>query len=260
MNKPVHAAAVLLVCWLAGCSGSTPSPSPAPTPSVAPTVTSTTAVTASTAPSATPKITVSPPPSAVVTAAIDPSKLSMFKPEQAPLSFADVEPNAYYHAELDIVTTYGVYAAADLSVFRPEAPVTAGEVVAIAARIHAKYNGNAVDFTATGDEAWYAPYVSYAAQNGLYTAFADYSATASCAEVAAVYSSMLPAAAYPTTISVDTVPRMEPTDLHFAAAVTLFRAGVLDAASFDPDSPCQRLNACAFYPARILDPSLRLIP
>ena len=91
--------------------------------------------------------------------------------------FSDVAPDAWYRDSVAAVYELGLMEGDD-GVFGAENPVLLSEAVTLSARLHSLYRTGSAPFPEpAAGEAWYAPYVAYALENGLLDAAGeDYTA------------------------------------------------------------------------------------
>ena len=163
--------------------------------------------------------------------------------------FTDVPAGEWYASEVASTYELGLMQGDSASTFNPEGNVTVAEILTIASRAHAIYNGNTID-TSFGDQ-WYTPYYAYALANGIASdgEFDSLDRAAKRAEVAKVFASALPADYYNKINDVAKVPDVP--DSYFAkdALLLLYNAGVVvgndDYGNFFPESKITRAEAAA---------------
>ena len=83
--------------------------------------------------------------------------------------FADVAPNAWYYNAVEYATENGLFAGTSADTFRPGLAMTRGMFVTVLGRL-ASVTGDKPEnssFTDVAPSAYYAPYVEWAAENGI---------------------------------------------------------------------------------------------
>lgn len=109
--------------------------------------------------------------------------------------FTDVPEDAWYAEAVATAYTTGIVAGTSESTYNPEGTLTIAQIITMAARFNAVYNGNVtIDTNLENGEAWYQPYVDYAIANKLIdkNAFTDYNKAATRAEMAYVIHNCVP--------------------------------------------------------------------
>lgn len=164
--------------------------------------------------------------------------------------FTDISSSKWYTSYVQASYEYGLVNGRTAGTFAPDANLTLGEAVKLAACLHSIYAGDAQDFS--GGAPWYRPYADYAFKNGIIPSdFGDYNASATRAEFAEILSQALPEDALSVKNSVDddAIPDVLMTDDSSTAIYALYRAGVLtggDAAgNFFPDNNIKRAEVAA---------------
>ena len=109
-----------------------------------------------------------------------------------PGMFWDVGSDAWYYENVKQAYRLGLMEGASSSRFRPQANITLGEVVTLAARLHKQYWTGSDEFTASSGQAWYTPYVTYAKQAGILEEDYDYTAYATREEFVHILARALP--------------------------------------------------------------------
>ena len=150
--------------------------------------------------------------------------------------------------------------------FSPLQGITLAEAVTLAARLRSESAGDGADFTAGEGEAWYAPFASYAQENGLIDGELDYSAAATRGDLARILAKALPTQSLEPLCDPPVFADLEgdPDGESLAREIEpLCRAGILSGETtdgkqyFHPQRPISRAEAAALM-ARLADPSLRL--
>ena len=177
--------------------------------------------------------------------------------------FSDVSPDAWYRDGVAAVYELGLMEG-DGGVFGVEQPMLLSEAVTLSARLHSLYRTGSVSFPeSAGGEAWYAPYVAYALENGLLDAEGeDFAAEATRARFAVLLARALPAAALPPVneIADGALPDVKMDTAGAEEIYRLYRAGVRAGSnaygSFFPQTPIGR-GAAAAIVSRMAYRSLR---
>lgn len=200
--------------------------------------------------------------------------------------FTDVDPSAWYYDSVVSAYELGLMVGKGDSTFEPNSNITLAEIIALACRVLSTYNADNYNFnnstsTATSriqymyvngelvgvysepTETWYYPYIDYALEHKLMASgqFADYTATATRADLAHIFGSMPDGVLIPVnTINDGCIPDVIPGSTYEKAAYRLYRAGVLTGSDSDgsmlPDKPITRGEVAAIA-ARIAVPSMR---
>ena len=177
--------------------------------------------------------------------------------------FSDVAPDAWYRDSVAAVYELGLMEG-DGGVFGVGNHVLLSEAVTLSARLHSLYRTGSVSFSRSAEgEAWYAPYVAYALENGLLDAAGeDYAAEATRARFAALLARALPASALPpiNEIADGALPDVKAGTAGAEEIYRLYRAGVLTGGnaygSFFPETPIERAAAATIV-SRMAYRSLR---
>jgi hypothetical protein len=120
--------------------------------------------------------------------------------------FEDVADDAWYYEYVAAAYTYGLIEGKSETSFAPDDDMSVAEVIALAARVHNMYYGGGDAFS--GGSPWYAPYVDYAAENGIIrkaNAESSYTRAALRYEVAHILCNAVPATALPAINSLEGV-------------------------------------------------------
>lgn len=141
---------------------------------------------------------------------------------------------------------YGLVEGVGENTMAPDQPVTVAQVIALAARINAKYYDGKIGEAGSGE--WYEPYISYAFDYGLTdrnkpVGAADANRPATRGESVMIFSRVLPDWQFDAVNGADSFDDV-PADAQCRAAVTLlYRAGVIngyDDGLFHPDGTINR--------------------
>ena len=175
--------------------------------------------------------------------------------------FTDVPADAWFAPNVQSAYELDLMTGSSATTFNPNGNLTIAEALVLACRLHSTYVGNGETFAANGG-TWYQPYVDYAVASSIITAgaYADYTATATRAQFAAILAAALPDEALPAINSVTSLPDLDANAAYAAAVLKLYNAGILtgsDAAgSFKPESTIQRSEVATIV-TRMADKSLR---
>lgn len=169
-------------------------------------------------------------------------------------TYQDVPAGAWY--EDGVKTLWELGFAADEAYFRPKSGLTLGEIVSLAARIHATYQGWSIPADMSD--------LQYALNVGIVTAgqYDDYGNLATRRSFAAIMAKALPTEALRgiNVIMDGAIPDVPSSDPGAWGIYTLYRAGVLVGSdiwgSFCPNDGITRASA-AVIAARMLDPAQR---
>ncbi len=142
-------------------SAATPTASPAPTtePTAAPAETTAPEATAAPAETTAPAATQQPEPTAA--------------PSTGSLPFTDVKPTDWFYNAVKAAYTEGLINGVTDTEFAPDATLTRGMLVTIVGRMGAAETTKASPFTDVDANAYYAPYVAWAAENGIVTGYGE---------------------------------------------------------------------------------------
>ena len=175
-------------------------------------------------------------------------------------TFTDITAGSWYYEnvksvyELDLMVGSGTR-------FNPNGNITIAEVVAIAARLHAAYHGNAIQTGGAG--AWYQPYVEYALKNGIIpSAYSNYGSAATRLQFVAILSKALPEAELEqiNQVADNAIPDVKSVDTGADGVYLFYRAGILvgndDKGTFAPSSTIRRSEVAAIV-TRMVRPGLR---
>lgn len=182
--------------------------------------------------------------------------------------FLDVSPDAWYADTVAKAYELGLMKGTSETSFSPLQGITLAEAVTLAARLRSESAGDGADFNAGEGEAWYAPFASYAQENGLIDGELDYSAAATRGDLARILAKALPTQSLEPLCEPPVFADLEgdPDGENLAREIEpLCRAGILSGETtdgkqyFHPQRPISRAEAAALM-ARLADPSLRLRP
>jgi hypothetical protein len=174
--------------------------------------------------------------------------------------FTDVPSDSWYYKNVADAYEYGLMRGVSDNQFGPGENVRLSEAVAMAARLHCKYQTGQDSFTQ--GTPWYQTYVDYAVSNGIIIEgqYADFSAFATRAQFAQIFASAVPdeALAGINTIMDGKIPDVASDAVYI---YKLFRAGVMtgktESGMFYPGDNIQRSEAAAVV-TRMASPSLRV--
>ena len=170
-------------------------------------------------------------------------------------TFKDVPAGAWY--ETGVRTLYERGLLGDSKNFNPRSKMTLGEVVSLAVRIHAIYNGWAIPDGMSE--------LQYALNVGIVSAdqYNNYNDLATRRSFAAILSKAVPSSALRGINSImdGAIPDVPMSDPGASGIYTLYRAGVLAGnnrwGNFAPNDPITR-DSAAVIAARLLVPSQRI--
>lgn len=176
-------------------------------------------------------------------------------------TFTDVPDSEWYASEVKSAYELGFMNGVGGSLFSPDGTVTVAEAVTMASRVHANYNGAAIDSASDGE--WYTPYVKYAVSNKIITEkqFDDYDRPITRGEMAEVFYASVPADYLKAVNNVDYLPDVNEKADYRDEILALYQAGVVmgnDAyGTFYPENQIVRSEAAAII-NRIALPENRL--
>ena len=139
-----------------------------------------------------------------------------------PGQFTDVASSTWYTSAVQAAYEYGLMQGSSDTTFNVSGKLTIGETIAIAARLHATYQGNGHTFSTS--EPWYQTYVDYALTNGICQAYPDYTAVISRASFAMILTNALPPEALTAinTVEENGIPDV-PSDANYAKKSTQYK-------------------------------------
>ena len=162
--------------------------------------------------------------------------------------FEDVAASAWYAGEVADAYAFGLVDGMSEVSFAPAGQLRLSEAVAMAVKAYERYAG--IEGLIENGSPWYQPWVHRAVAYGLVGVgeFSDYTAFATRAEMAAIFSRILPASEL-APVSDKSAPDV-PADHRYAAEIDLlYKAGVLkgndDVGTFAPERPITRAEAAA---------------
>ncbi len=174
--------------------------------------------------------------------------------------FTDVAPDDWYNASVGAAYELGLMSGESSNYFNAAGQITVAQTVVMAARLHKIYNTGSGEFES--GKTWYAPYVSYARENGIVTGNPNLDAAATRAQFADVLSRALPKEALEqiNDIADDVIPDVKVGDEYAGSIYMLYRAGIVTGSNsrgaFRPESSISRAEAAAII-TRMTDKSLR---
>ena len=158
--------------------------------------------------------------------------------------FTDVTAGSWYEQSVKTAYELGLVLGTSDTSFSPDANITLGSAVALAARLHSIYQTGQAAFVQ--GNPWYQGYVDYAVSNGIITAgqFSDYNANATRRQFAAILAKALPSA---ELTAINTIAD---------GAIPDLAAGSDQYGTFNPETTIGRSSVAAIV-ARMAVPSLR---
>lgn len=149
--------------------------------------------------------------------------------------FTDIPASAWYRPSVELAYELGLMSGRGDSIFAPDGTVTVAECITLAARLHSIYHAGSESFE--NGSPWYLPYTNYAIAQGIITAsdFANYSKTATRADVAYILSNALPPEALSeiNTVVFSAIPDVTMADPYGEEIYLLYRAGVVGGSGSD---------------------------
>ena len=124
--------------------------------------------------------------------------------------FTDVPADAWFAPNVQAAYELDLMTGSSATTFNPNGNLTIAEALVLACRLHSTYMGDGETFAVDGG-TWYQPYVDYAVASSIITAgaYADYTATATRAQFAAILAATLPDEALPAINSVTSLPDLD---------------------------------------------------
>lgn len=175
--------------------------------------------------------------------------------------FTDISASAWYYGSVKTCYELGLMDGYTDKTFRPNGKITLAECIVIAARVHNIYRLGRGVFDQSGTP-WYDVPVKYAISSKIIKAddFPSYTANATRAQMAYIFSSPLPESELSAINTLSSVPDVAPGAQYADSIYLLYRAGVLtgrgDEGYFDPEREITRAEAAAII-SRIVVPSAR---
>jgi S1-C subfamily serine protease len=175
--------------------------------------------------------------------------------------FTDIATSKWYTPYVQAAYEFGLVNGTSDSTFSPDAALTVGEAVKLAACLHNLYGTGTEVFAAS--DPWYATYAEYALKNGIIpSAYPEYNTKATRSEFAQILSKAFPAEALAgvNTIADGAIPDV-PSGFDYAPAVyKLYRAGIFTGSDvsgrFLPNTTITRAEVAAAV-VRMADASFR---
>ena len=174
--------------------------------------------------------------------------------------FQDVPEGVWYEEALGRCVSYGLLNGASDTEFAPKSSLTVAQALVMAARVHRIYAEGNGAFAQS--DPWYQSALDYALDKGLVREgeFADYTATASRAQMAGLFARALPAAELKAVNAAPTLPDVTAATPFSQEILTLYRAGVVSGGdiygTYYPTASVSRAEAAAIM-ARVVFPELR---
>lgn len=175
--------------------------------------------------------------------------------------FSDVDTAQWYYSDVRAAYELGFMNGVASDSFLPEGTVTVAEAITVAARVHALYQNTSLE--AANAAPWYAPYVSYAEENGILASgrFDDYERPIKRSEMAELFYACVPDSYLTAINTVDSIPDVAQSLKAYPSILALYRAGVImgnDAyGTFYPERELSRAEAAAII-HRVARPEKRL--
>ncbi len=174
--------------------------------------------------------------------------------------FKDVSKSAWYYGSIASVYAYNLMNGVEKNKFDPNARITNGQAITLAARMRKLYTTGSGTFPTT--TPWHKAYSDYAvSQKILSTVPSNMDTTLTRQEFAAILANALPDAALPAVNAVKaaSIPDVYRSD---AAIYKLYRAGIFagsDASgTFRPNDPISRAEVATVL-VRMADPNARVL-
>ena len=163
------------------------------------------------------------------------------------LPFTDVYRTDWFYDAVSGAYNAGLMLGTSNTTFSPNENISIAQALTMATRIHSSHVGSAALTNASGNN-WYDTYVDYAINNrmiGTYD-FSDYNSVATRAQMAYIFSSVIPAEKQ-TTTSNRIPPDVKESDTYGREIYLLYRTGILvgsdHAGTFSPTSSITRAEA-----------------
>jgi len=181
--------------------------------------------------------------------------------------FSDVDEQAWYgDAQQQVIRMAcerGIAQGRTDGTFGIDQPVTAAELITMAARVRSAAQRDGAAFAAAAGQAWYAPYVEYAIAQGIIAAETysqGYETALSRGQTAQILADTLPEDSYTAINIVETLPDVTPQSDYGTAVFQLCRSGILSGDTdgmIHPERILNRQEAVALI-LRLADPQLRI--
>ncbi len=177
--------------------------------------------------------------------------------------YDDVVSNQWFYANVRSATRLGLMQGAEKSRFYPSNQLTVAEMLALACRVHLRYNTGESDLPNTGNGPWYQKYVDYAMENGLIDRYYAMNAPADRDLFALVFSRVLPQSALeernPDISFADISSCQNPQAVKLLGKAGIIVGSITEKGRvYQPASPILRSEAAAIL-TRIADRDLRQI-
>ncbi len=141
-------------------------------------------------------------------------------------SFTDVAANVWYYPYVAAQETIGIIQGVGGNRFAPDGTVSLAQVIVTAVRVYDIYYD--VEEPVPSGNTWYDGYVQRALEYGIIsTAYSDYNANASRAQVVQILYNVLPTLELEAINQVNALPDITSSDSAWTSVITFYRAGVL---------------------------------
>lgn len=176
--------------------------------------------------------------------------------------FADVPVSEWYADEVQLAYEYGLVNGTAPDSYSPGQDMTIAEAVKFAACLNEIYNTGALTLQ-NGESLWYQPYVDYALSQGIISPYPDYTAYASRADMAMIFTNALPDDAMMpiNNIPDNAIPDVPLSQPCGAAVYKLYRAGILSGVdsshNYNPNKTITRAEVAAIV-VRLADSGVRI--
>lgn len=183
--------------------------------------------------------------------------------------FADVSESAWYYGNVVDAFELGLIDGMSDTAFEPDGNLTIAQTIKLAAVSHQLLTKGAVDpetFAVAEGQAWYDPYVTYAAQRGIVTeTYENIHENASRAVVAVLFArTLISADAGANEINAAEFGALKdvPTEKWYASSVyRMYRWGILigdENGNLNPENNVRRSEIAAIV-TRVIDPTVRML-
>lgn len=174
--------------------------------------------------------------------------------------FQDITASAWCAENVKTVYELGLMQGATETLFQPNANLTIAQTIKVAAVLHSTFYNDEYRFEAS--TPWYQTYVDYAVQNGICSAYGEYTVPISRAGFVSIMEASLPNSAFEAINYVEegAIPDLSLDNTYYNAVYRFYRAGVLTGSdaqgSFRPFGKITRGSAAAII-SRMALPELR---
>lgn len=187
--------------------------------------------------------------------------MSNFQKAAEYAAFPDVDPAAWYAADVQKAVELGILTGKSGGTFDPTAPLTLAEAVTMAAKVRSIYEGGG--FT-PGGSPWYQNAVNYAVQKNILAQgeFTDFTALATRAQMAGIFAYTLPYSDTPRINRVVNIPDVDADTPYVDGIYLLYNAGIVtgDAAgAYKPGDNITRAEAAAIINRLALPDSRKVL-